>query len=76
MSMEGLYKIIIEKRKAAVEDWRQKSMMCATIHKEIRASLNLTMSELKGCIEAYEDLICLIAEKNNFTLPNFNCCEE
>ena len=76
MSIEELYRIIIEKRKSAVEDWRQKSMMCATVCPEIRLSLNHTMAELKGCIEAYEDLICLIAEKNNFTLPNFNCCEE
>ena len=76
MTIEELYKIIIEKRKNAVEDWRQKSMMCSTIAPEIRSALNHTMSELKGCIDAYEDLICLIAAKNNLELPKFDCCEE
>lgn len=76
MTIEELYKIIIEKRKNAIDDLRQKQKMNSTIAPEHKLVLKQTMSSLKGCIEAYEDLICLIAAENDLELPNFDCCEE
>ena len=79
MTVEELYKTIIVKRKAAVEDLRQKAKIYCDIDPErttIRSTLKTTMSELKACIEAYDDLICLIAATNNLELPKFDCCEE